>query len=203
MATAKRAPRRPAATRSRAKPAPPAASKATAADAFAAARAAFAAGERIDMQALAKELGVSRDTLYRWTGGRQQLLADVLWSFAAELAGRTRVAGRGPEAIVQSVHALMTALAAFEPLRAILASEHELATRILTRPGLGVHERAVAALAGEFDAIAAASGWSPRLGSETLAIAILRIIEGFLYDDIVEGTVPDVERATTVVRALL
>ena len=54
------------------------------------------------MQALALELGVSRQTLYRWTGSREELLADVLFSLSdasfeqakretAELAGAERL----------------------------------------------------------------------------------------------------------------
>ena len=41
-------------------------------------------GERVDMLALASELGVSRATIYRWTGDRERLLADVLWSLSDE-----------------------------------------------------------------------------------------------------------------------
>src|ERR1700754_4075066 len=45
----------------------PAASS-SALDAFRLAREKFLAGERIDMSALAVELGVNRGTLYRWVG---------------------------------------------------------------------------------------------------------------------------------------
>ena len=40
----------------------------------------FRAGGRIDMVALAGELGVARATLYRWTGDRDRLLADLCMS---------------------------------------------------------------------------------------------------------------------------
>src|SRR2546423_4830705 len=59
--------------------------RATPADAFHAAREIYMRGERIDMQALAQQLGVSRGTLYRWTGSRERLLVDVVWSLADEL----------------------------------------------------------------------------------------------------------------------
>jgi DNA-binding phage protein len=39
-------------------------------DAFLLARRRFIAGERVDMTALAQELGVNRVTLYRWVGSR-------------------------------------------------------------------------------------------------------------------------------------
>ena len=52
---------------------------------------------RIDMSALADELGVNRVTLYRWVGSRDRLLVEVVWSLAREtLADRGRaVAARG------------------------------------------------------------------------------------------------------------
>src|SRR2546428_3195536 len=51
-------------------------------DAFRLARRKFLAAERIDMSALADELGVNRVTLYRWVGSREQLLVEVVWSLA-------------------------------------------------------------------------------------------------------------------------
>src|SRR2546430_11843683 len=52
-------------------------------DAFLLARKKFLAAERIDMSALAEEVGVNRVTLYRWVGSREQLLVEVVWSLAA------------------------------------------------------------------------------------------------------------------------
>ena len=47
---------------------------------FRLARRTFLAGERIDMQTLARSLGVDRATLYRWVGSRERLLTEILWS---------------------------------------------------------------------------------------------------------------------------
>lgn len=65
--------------------APLARTSATPAAAFLAARRMYLKGQRIDMLALAAELGVSRATLYRWTGPRERLLADILWSLSDEV----------------------------------------------------------------------------------------------------------------------
>ena len=51
-------------------------------DALELARRHWLAGERIDMGALARELGVSRATLYSWVGSKERLLGEVIWSFA-------------------------------------------------------------------------------------------------------------------------
>jgi AcrR family transcriptional regulator len=64
--------------------------QATPAGAFRGARRMFLRGERLDMQALAAELGISRATLYRWCGHREQLLADVLWSLSHQLFERAK-----------------------------------------------------------------------------------------------------------------
>ena len=53
--------------------------RATAQDAVLLARRRFLAAERIDMGAIAQELGVNRVTLYRWVGSRDRLLVEVLW----------------------------------------------------------------------------------------------------------------------------
>ena len=54
----------------------------TPAGAFERAREYLRAGRRIDMVALAADLGVARATLYRWTGDRERLMADAVWAEA-------------------------------------------------------------------------------------------------------------------------
>ena len=49
-------------------------------DAFRLARRTFQAGDRVDMQTLARTLHVDRVTVYRWVGSREQLLTEILWS---------------------------------------------------------------------------------------------------------------------------
>src|ERR1035441_11053773 len=59
-------------------------------DALREAQRMFQAGRRVDMQSLAKKLGVDRATLYRWVGSREQLLAEVLWNLMAKTIQRLR-----------------------------------------------------------------------------------------------------------------
>src|SRR5215467_3933227 len=63
---------------------PAAAARPTPLDALRLARERWLAGERLDMGALAEELGISRATLYTWVGSKDRLLGEVLWSFAAD-----------------------------------------------------------------------------------------------------------------------
>jgi AcrR family transcriptional regulator len=179
--------------------------KATPADAFHAAREIYMRGERIDMQALAQRLGVSRGTLYRWTGSRERLLVDVVWSLSEELFDwvQTEIEGSGAEVIAVRTDAYMHVLATSTPLRAFLKQDQELALRILTRRGVGVQERAVARLEADIERERANGDYEPPLPPHTLAYAIVRVIEGFIYNDTIAGEEPDLKSAGKVVRALL
>src|SRR5437763_17073207 len=122
----------------------------TPAAAFRAARRMYLQGRRVDMQALAAELGVSRATLYRWTGDREQLLADVLWSLSDDIFEHAKAdhpkhtgVGRLLAIFRQHVGALVQA----EPLRIFLKQETHAALRILTSRDGGVQPRTVWKLA--------------------------------------------------------
>jgi AcrR family transcriptional regulator len=179
--------------------------RATPADAFRAAREIYMRGERIDMQALAQQLSVSRGTLYRWTGSRERLLVDVVWSFADELFDwvQTKIHGKGPGVLAKRTDAFIYVLATSPPLRAFLQQDQELAFRILTRRGMGVQERAVARLEADIERERRNGDYEPPLKPNTLAYAITRVIEGFVYNDTIAGEEPDLKAAGKVVRALL
>jgi AcrR family transcriptional regulator len=52
-------------------------------------------GERVDVQAIAAELGVGRTTIYRWFGSRDKLLGEVLAAAADPLIEEARAKSRG------------------------------------------------------------------------------------------------------------
>src|SRR5213080_4475301 len=109
--------------------------QATPAAAFRAARRTYLRGQRVDMQALAAELGVSRATLYRWTGPREQLLGDVLWSLSDaifEQAKADHPEHAGPERLLAIFRQHVGALVTARPLQVFLRQETHAALRILT-----------------------------------------------------------------------
>src|SRR3954453_5148979 len=118
-----------------------------AADALRLARRKFLAPERLDMSALADELGVNRVTLYRWLGSRERLLVEVIWSLAqralADADQRTRK--RGAERIVGVVTRFIDTVIAHPGMQRWLADEGEHAMRLLTRHETDFQPRLIAA----------------------------------------------------------
>jgi AcrR family transcriptional regulator len=179
---------------------------ATPAAAFGAARRTYLRGERVDMQALAAELGISRTTLYRWTGQREQLLADVVWSLSDDLfeqAKRDHPRHTGPKRLLAIFRQHVGALVEAEPLHAFLQQETQAALRILTSPTGGVQPRTVWKLAELYREEERAGAFHPRIDPDTLAYAVVRVTEGFIYNDALLTIEPEVERAAKIVGLLL
>src|SRR3954454_23727418 len=52
-------------------------------------------GRRVDVQAIAAELGLARTTIYRWFGSREGLIGEVLFAAAEPLLNQARANARG------------------------------------------------------------------------------------------------------------
>ena len=92
------------------------------------------AGRRIEMQELAAELGVNRATLFRWVGGRDDLLGEILWSLAEPaLAAAVEASdGHGAQRITGAIGRFAAMVDQADYLREFLRREPERALRILT-----------------------------------------------------------------------
>lgn len=179
---------------------------ATPAAAFLLARRRFLAGERLDMRALADELGVSRQTLYRWTGPREELLADVLFALSDasfEQAMRDTAELAGSERLLAVFRHHVTAIVSSRPLQTFVRRETHTALRILTARHGSVNARTVARLAELYRAEQAAGRFTPRADVDTLAFAVVCLTESFIYNDARAAVEPEVERAAAVVALLL
>ena len=178
----------------------------TPAGAFRAARRIFLRGERLDMRALAAELRISRGTLYRWCGHRDQLLSDVLWSLSHQLfeqAMQDHPEHTGAERVLAVFRAHVHEIVTAGPLQSFLQQETHSALRLLTSESGGVQARTVRDLAGLLREEQGAGSLELRTDVDQLAYAIVRVTEGFIYHDTVVGTEPDVERAASIVALLL
>ena len=190
----------------------PTRTNATPAAAFIAARRMFLKGQRVDMLALAAELGVSRATLYRWTGHRERLLADVLWSLSDEVFEQAKAdhpEHTGVKRLLEIFRQHVGVLVQAQPLHTFLRQETHAALRILTSRDGGVQSRTVWKLAELYREEQQSGAFEPRADVGTLAYAVVRVTEGFIYNDAIIGgaavvTVePEVERAAQIVALLL
>ncbi|MEU0540174.1 QsdR family transcriptional regulator [Nocardia sp. NPDC005978] len=190
---------RPERTRSPGRPA-----SASRDDVLRAAADMFVAGKRVDVNAVAAQLGVSRASIYRWFGSRDGLLGAVivhqLDRMVAHVERRTSSTGltRLSEILDRTVQWLVD----HDSLRTYFDNESTAALRLITRSDGPVHEPVVA-IVSQLIARAQEQGYRPPLDRETLAYALVRLWEAFLYNDAVAGFRGDVERLRQVQAALL
>lgn len=173
--------------------------------AFRIARQWFVAGRRIEMQELAAELGVNRATLFRWVGSRDDLLAEVLWSLAEPTLAMAvdSASGRGGPRIAAIMGRFTALLDGADYFRQFLRREPERALRILTTRAGKVQSRIIAAVETLLHEEITHEQLSPLLPPRDLAYLIVRIIESFLYADIITGEQLDTAQAERAVTALL
>ena len=174
-------------------------------DAFRLARRKFLGAERIDMSALADELGVNRVTLYRWVGSREQLLVEIVWSLGSKTLANAdrRTRARGAERIVKVVTRFLDDVISNEGMRRWLAEEGELAMRLLTRHDTDFQPRLIAAIETLLREETDAGRLDLPVDLHEVAYVIVRLIESYTYLDLITGEQPDAQRAEPVLRLLL
>jgi hypothetical protein len=178
---------------------------ATREDVVRAAARRFVRGERIDVQALAADTGVARATAHRWFGTRERLIGEAIVSASEPVfaTARETAEGRGAAGLLDAFDAIVRTLAADDGLRRFLEHEREAALRILTSSG-GVVQPAWVARTEALLAVEADAGrFTPTADLPTMAYAIVRLTEAFMYNDAAAGLRGDVERLRTVLAALL
>lgn len=174
-------------------------------DALRAARRVWLQQQRIDMGALAAQLGVSRATLYNWVGDRERLTAEVMWSIAERTIedARRQVKGTGAEHLSAVVAYYLTALAGFEPTRKFIERDPEFALRVLAGSRTPFQRRLIEANREMIEAQMAACGYEPPLDPGTLAYLLVRIGESFIFNSLITGDKPDLQKAIQASRVLL
>ncbi len=163
----------------------------------------FIAEGRLDMQALARRLAVSRATLYRVVVSRDRLLGDVLWSLAApalQAAVEEANEERGLERILRIGSRFRSGVLGFEPLRTFARAEPLTTGRALFTPEM--NERLVQAWrAILLDAVENDEGSLP-VDAVDFAEIIVRLGGSLLYADLLADQARDTDLAAVVTRAL-
>jgi AcrR family transcriptional regulator len=170
-------------------------------DALKLARRGFLAGERVDMQVLAEQLGVARGTLYRWVSSREHVLDELLGQIAGETFAAVCEAtgGRGLSRILAASRSAMELFVALEPLRTFITREPQLAVSLLMAEAGGVHRELAAVLRDLLDA----EGATPGPALEDRINVVVHIATSLIWVSYAVGDEPQIERTTNVIRELL
>ena len=162
-------------------------------------------GRRVDVQALAAELGVGRTTIYRWFGSREGLLGEVLFHASDPLLreARRRANGHGGRALLETFDRFNRMLADAPALRTFVEQERDAALRVITSGAGYLQPHIVERITGLIEAEARAGHYDPPLEPETLGYAIVKLAEAFLFNDSAAGMRGDVDRLRAVEAAIL
>jgi AcrR family transcriptional regulator len=165
----------------------------------------YLSGQRVDVTVVARQLGVGRATIYRWFGSREALLGEVVAHELERLIAdkRRRVSRGGADGLLEVFDLINRSLSTSAALRRLLEQERNVAMRLLTASDGVVQPRAVACLTAMIEQEAAAGRFDPPADPETLAYAIVRLAEAFLYNDAAVGIRGDHQRLHDVEAALL
>jgi AcrR family transcriptional regulator len=162
-------------------------------------------GRRVDVQAIAAELGLGRTTVYRWFGSRDDLLGAVLAAAVDPVIddSRARARGTGGRRLLDTFDRLNRSLADSPALRTFVERERDAALRVITSGAGVLQQHMVARMTGLIEAESEAGQYAPPVEPSTLGYAIVKLAEAFLFSDAVAGMRSDVERLREVEAALL
>jgi AcrR family transcriptional regulator len=143
---------------------------------FKRARKKWLEGNRISIGDLAKEVGVSRVTLYRWVGSKDRLVEEILWSFAKPSIEKAirETPGVGVEHIVDVHRRFMIDLSAFDAMRNFIHENPHVAVRIQTKDPMSAHGRLIELFANHINEQVA-------MGHCTLPAPPLELAEMIVY----------------------
>jgi AcrR family transcriptional regulator len=165
----------------------------------------FQSGQRVDMQGLARVVGVDRATLYRWVGSREQLLAEVLWNLMSRTVARLRETP-GPVSRPVAADVLTGAAQATMANRGMqhfLEHEGDLALKLLTTKASPFQHRLIELIAEVIDTDRQAGQLHSPVPAADLPYVLVRIMESYVYLSLITGDEPDATRAARVIHALL
>jgi AcrR family transcriptional regulator len=180
---------------------PPAASRA---DVLNAAMYRYLRGRRVDVREIAAELGLGRTTIYRWFGSREGLIGEVLADAGEPLLNEARAEakGTGGNALLDTFDRLNRKLVEAPALLHFVEQERDAALRILTMDGIP-QRRMVANITRLIENEVRRGAYAPPVEPATLAYAIVKLAEAFLFNDVAAGMRGDVDRLRDVEGALL
>jgi len=169
------------------------------------ARQWFVSDKRLELQKLARELGISRATAYRWAGSAEQLVGVVLASLVdetfKEIAKRTT--GTGSDRVLDVLNRGMHSAYKFTPLRRFLAKDAQQGLKIVASNQSPVQAHTIANLQHLLEEEVQSGRMTLSVDAKVMAYALTRIVESFLYSDLITGAKPDFENASKILKLML
>jgi AcrR family transcriptional regulator len=162
-------------------------------------------GHRVDVQAIAAELGLGRATIYRWFGSREELLGRII-TLATEPVlqeARRGQRGKGGPGLLNTFDRFNRSLADAPALRTFLDQERDAALRVIASDASISQARVIELITGMIEEEVEAGNYEAPVEPSTLAFAIVKLGEAFLFNDAVAGVRGDVDRLREVEAALL
>lgn len=158
-------------------------------DLFRLARRGWVAGDRLDIGALAAQLGIGRATAFRWVGSREQLLGEVIWSLCEPLLDQAAAAspGRGAQRVAAICEYAIRAMLRYQPLRRFIELDAEFALRLMTSKHGPLQARVIEKVRGLLQSENERGALALPLNIDTLAYLVVRLAESFIYADVISG----------------
>jgi AcrR family transcriptional regulator len=171
-------------------------------------------GVRLDTRTLATELGISRSTLFRRVGNREDLLGEALWYLSdrtltqairhwEQTVGPAVRDDRGRLRCLEVMRNYRSAIAGNPGFRKLIDDEPALTIRVLTDPAGRVQPRVLATHVELLSRDITDGGFEPVVSLDSLCYAIVRLAEAFLYSDVLASRTPDLAAASTLLAALV
>jgi AcrR family transcriptional regulator len=162
-------------------------------------------GERVDVQAIAAEIGVGRATVYRWFGSRDNLLGEVVIRATEPVLAEARAGqeGKGGAGLLETFDRFNRALADAPALQSFVEQERDAALRLIASGAGIVQPRIVELITAMITEEAEAGHYEAPVEPAILGYAIVKLAQAFLFNDTIAGIRGDVDRLREVEAALL
>jgi len=170
------------------------------------ARKYFMHAKRIELQKLARELGISRATAYRWAGSADQLAGDVLASLTNDTFKQLAQASKskkGRQRVLDVLNKGMHYAHNFSALRRFLKRNPETGLKIVASKDGPVQAATIGNIQGLLEEEIEAGNLTLTVEPAVMAYALTRMIESFLYADVITGTEPDLDNAGKILELML
>ena len=170
------------------------------------ARRYFLHARRIELQKLARELGISRATAYRWAGSADQLVGEVLAALTRETFERLVKASEDKEGRDRVLYVLnegMRSAHEFPGLRRFLRKNPETGLKVVASKDGPVQAATMNSIRELLVQETQAGHLSLPVDPAVMAFALTRMIESFLYADVISGVEPDLDSASKILEIML